>query len=96
VNQRAIRDRTLTHALQEAYRGYLMVGRQPVAFLYLELPPELVDVNVHPTKTEVRFRQPQIIHQAVLLGVRRALQGSPGVSPLAVSSIVAATASDPR
>jgi DNA mismatch repair protein MutL len=94
VNQRAIRDRTLTHALQEAYRGYLMVGRQPVAFLYLELPPELVDVNVHPTKTEVRFRQPQIIHQAVLLGVRRALQGSPGVSPLAVSSIVAATASD--
>ena len=53
---RYVRDRSLSHALNEAYRGLLMVGRMPVAFLHLDLPPEEVDVNVHPTKVEVRFR----------------------------------------
>src|SRR6185436_10717961 len=56
LNGRWIRDRSLGHALQEAYRGLLMTGRYAVAFLFLEMPPELVDVNVHPTKSEVRFR----------------------------------------
>lgn len=55
VNGRPIRDRSLQHALSEAYRGLLTVGRQPVAFLYLEMPIDMVDVNVHPTKQEVRF-----------------------------------------
>ncbi len=55
INGRPIRDRSLQHALTEAYRGLLTVGRQPVAFLYLEMPTDLVDVNVHPTKQEVRF-----------------------------------------
>lgn len=55
VNGRPIRDRSLQHALSEAYRGLLTVGRQPVAFLYLEMPTDMVDVNVHPTKQEVRF-----------------------------------------
>ncbi|HET6879962.1 MAG TPA: DNA mismatch repair endonuclease MutL [Pirellulales bacterium] len=56
LNGRAIRDRSLAHALSEAYRGLLLTGRCPVSFLYLEMPPELVDVNVHPTKLEVRFQ----------------------------------------
>jgi DNA mismatch repair protein MutL len=55
LNGRSIRDRALQHALGEAYRGLLTVGRQPIAFLTLKMPPELVDVNVHPTKLEVRF-----------------------------------------
>ncbi len=55
LNGRPIRDRNLQHALNEAYRGLLTVDRQPIAFLTLTMPPELVDVNVHPTKQEVRF-----------------------------------------
>lgn len=55
LNGRHIRDRSLQHAMGEAYRGLLMVGRFPVCFLQLKMPPELIDVNVHPTKLEVRF-----------------------------------------
>jgi DNA mismatch repair protein MutL len=56
LNGRAIRDRSLQHALGEAYRGLLLTGRQPICFLRLEMPPDLIDVNVHPTKQEVRFQ----------------------------------------
>ena len=56
LNGRAIRDRALSHALSEAYRGLLLTGRYPLSFLHLQMPPELVDVNVHPTKLEVRFQ----------------------------------------
>src|SRR5262249_23032661 len=56
LNGRCIRDRSIAHGLQEAYRGLLMTGRYAVAFLFLDLPPDHVDVNVHPTKAEVRFR----------------------------------------
>lgn len=62
LNGRAIRDRTLMHAVQEAYHGLLMTGRYAVAFLFIELPPNEVDVNVHPTKAEVRFRDSQALH----------------------------------
>lgn len=55
LNGRHIRDRSLQHALGEAYRGLLMVGRFPVCFLGMDMPAELIDVNVHPTKLEVRF-----------------------------------------
>ena len=55
LNGRHIRDRALQHALGEAYRGLLMVGRHPVCFLRMDMPAELMDVNVHPTKLEVRF-----------------------------------------
>lgn len=57
LNGRAIRDRSLQHALSEAYRGLLLTGRYPIAFLRIEMPAELVDVNVHPTKLEVRFQE---------------------------------------
>ncbi|REK05461.1 MAG: DNA mismatch repair endonuclease MutL [Planctomycetota bacterium] len=57
LNGRAIRDRSLGHALSEAFRGLLLSGRYPIAFLRIEMPPEQVDVNVHPTKLEVRFQE---------------------------------------
>ena len=60
-----------SHALNEAYRGLLMIGRMPVAFLHLEIPPEDVDVNVHPTKVEVRFRDSQRVYSQLLSTLRQ-------------------------
>lgn len=74
VNGRPVRDRLLRHALLEAYRDLLPRGRFPTAVLELELPPEAVDVNVHPAKWEVRFADPQTIHRAVSATVRRAIE----------------------
>src|SRR5262249_30523298 len=68
---RYVRDRSLTHALNEAYRGLLMVGRLPVAFLHLDIPPEEVDVNVHPTKVEVRFRDANRVYSHLLATLRQ-------------------------
>jgi DNA mismatch repair protein MutL len=76
VNGRCIRDRSLGHALQEAYRGLLMTGRYAVAVLFLELPPEQVDVNVHPTKAEVRFRDGHALYHLVFRMTRHRLQAS--------------------
>lgn len=73
---RFVRDRSLSHALNEAYRGLLMVGRNPVAFLNLEIPPEEVDVNVHPTKIEVRFRDPQRVYSHLLSTLRQTFLAS--------------------
>ncbi|PHR94572.1 MAG: DNA mismatch repair protein MutL [Blastopirellula sp.] len=66
LNGRHIRDRALQHALTEAYRGLLLTGRFPIAFLKLEMPPEMVDVNVHPTKMEVRFQESGKIYSQLL------------------------------
>jgi DNA mismatch repair protein MutL len=74
VNGRWVRDRSLTHALQEAYRGLLMTGRYAVAFLFLQLPPDQVDVNVHPTKAEVRFRDGNALYHLVFGGIRERLR----------------------
>jgi DNA mismatch repair protein MutL len=68
---RYVRDRSLSHALNEAYRGLLMVGRMPVAFLHLDIPPDQVDVNVHPTKVEVRFRDSQRVYSHLLSTLRQ-------------------------
>ena len=70
LNGRWIQDRSLQHALGEAYRGLLMVGRHPIAVLFLELPPDLVDVNVHPTKSEVRFQDAQQLYRQLLSTLR--------------------------
>lgn len=74
INRRFVRDRFITHALLEAYRTLVPKGRYPVVALFLDLPPAGVDVNVHPTKHEVRFREQVLIHQAVLEAVRQALE----------------------
>lgn len=73
VNGRWIEDRSIAHAVTEAYHTMLMVGRFPVFVLNLELPPDAVDVNVHPTKMQVRFREPGLIYRVVQRTVRRAL-----------------------
>jgi len=70
LNGRWIQDRSLQHALAEAYRGLLMVGRHPVSFLFLELPPAMVDVNVHPNKSEVRFQDSQLLYRQMLKTLR--------------------------
>ncbi|MDB4793349.1 DNA mismatch repair endonuclease MutL [bacterium] len=70
LNGRWIQDRSLQHALGEGYRGLVMVGRYPVAFLFLDLNPEMVDVNVHPTKSEVRFQDSQVLYRLMLSTLR--------------------------
>lgn len=66
LNGRAIRDRSLQHALGEAYRGLLLTGRKPICFLRLTMPPALVDVNVHPMKLEVRFAESGPLYSQLL------------------------------
>jgi DNA mismatch repair protein MutL len=73
VNKRLIRDRLLLHAISEAYRNIIPPTSYPVVLLFLEMPPEEVDVNVHPAKTEVRFRQQSPIHDFVRDSIRNAL-----------------------
>jgi DNA mismatch repair protein MutL len=73
VRGRPIRDRSLAHAIQEGYRGTLLSGRHPMAFLRLEMPADAVDVNVHPAKSEVRFRDPSRIYRLLLSAVRSSL-----------------------
>lgn len=79
VAGRPFRDRAILHAVQEAYRGLLLTGRQPIAFLRFDLPPDAVDVNVHPAKMEVRFREPARLYRLVLSALRsRFLAGGTG------------------
>jgi DNA mismatch repair protein MutL len=73
INRRWVNSRLLARAVTEAYHGLLMEGKHPVAIINISLPPGEVDVNVHPTKTEVKFRNEQIIFTAVQKAVRRAL-----------------------
>ncbi|WP_158794633.1 DNA mismatch repair endonuclease MutL [Granulicella sp. L60] len=81
VNQRLIRDKLILHALSEAYRNILPPTSFPVVLLYLEMPPQEVDVNVHPAKTEVRFRQPSFVHDFVRDTIRTTLmQARPAAS----------------
>ncbi|MGB8853022.1 MAG: DNA mismatch repair endonuclease MutL [Pirellulales bacterium] len=70
VAGRPFRDRSILHAVQEAYRGMLLSGRQPIVFLQFTVPPDAVDVNVHPAKMEVRFREPSRLYRLVLAALR--------------------------
>jgi DNA mismatch repair protein MutL len=75
LNGRIIRDKTVQHAIKEAYRGLIEPGRHPSAVLLIEMDPRGVDVNVHPSKTEVRFRDSSMVHSMILRTLRDALQG---------------------
>jgi DNA mismatch repair protein MutL len=76
LNGRFIRDKFISHAIKEAYRGLLEPNRQPVVFLFIEMPPGDFDVNVHPTKTEVRFDNANLLHSQVLGTLRERLLGT--------------------
>jgi len=89
VNRRWVQDRRLTFAVEEAYSGLLPAGRHPIAIVDLRLPYEEVDVNVHPTKAEVRFRQTNEAFAAVQRAVRQALLEQAPVPPLPSTAGVA-------
>lgn len=77
VNSRAVSDKVLWHAVSEAYRDLLMKGKYPVMVLDLHIDEKLVDVNVHPAKSEVRFHQSQVVHAFVKDSLRRHLLAAP-------------------
>ncbi|MGH9340476.1 MAG: DNA mismatch repair endonuclease MutL [Acidobacteriota bacterium] len=73
VNGRMVRDRVLTHALRQAYQDLIPSSAYPVAFLFIEIDPHQVDVNVHPSKIEIRFRDSRPVHSAIYHGIEEAL-----------------------
>ncbi len=88
VNGRPVKDGTIQHALQEAYRGLIDPGRRPTAVLMLEMTPDAVDVNVHPAKSEVRFRDRSMVHSVVLRAVREALRAADLTPSHAVAALI--------
>ncbi|MDM8543397.1 DNA mismatch repair endonuclease MutL [Desulfococcaceae bacterium HSG9] len=76
VNGRFIRDRMVRHAILQGYAGRLMKGQFPVAVLFITVPYDMVDINVHPTKHEVRFARPRMVHEAVVTSITQTLRQS--------------------
>ncbi|MCZ7585769.1 MAG: DNA mismatch repair endonuclease MutL [Deltaproteobacteria bacterium] len=73
-NGRFLRDRVITHAINTGYRGHVLKGRYPIVVMMIEIAPELVDVNVHPTKSEVRFRKPAGVYDSIVTAIDKTLR----------------------
>ena len=90
VNGRFVRDRVVQHAILEAYRSLLEKRRYPIAVLFIDMPPETVDVNVHPTKHEVRFRNQHQVHDFIVAALRERLQQTVSASAPQIGGFVSA------
>ena len=86
VNGRPVKDRILAHAVMDAYQKVSSKSGTPLVYLFIELPPDKLDVNVHPSKSEVRFVDQQLVHQAVFSSVRNTLRGDGRAPEVFVSS----------
>ncbi|PHS74259.1 DNA mismatch repair endonuclease MutL [Porticoccus sp.] len=97
VNGRSIRDKLVTHAVRQAYRDVMYQGRHPAFVLYLEANPAEIDVNVHPTKHEVRFRDSRTVHDFLFRSLHRAIADiRPGDAPAAQVAIAEQTLGEPH
>ncbi|MFC1962823.1 DNA mismatch repair endonuclease MutL [Chloroflexota bacterium] len=95
VNRRWVQSHLLTRAVEEAYKGYLQVGRYPLAVINLSLPPTEMDVNVHPAKTEIRFRNDHLVFSVVSRAVRQTLLSGPAPE-IAAARLTSAPAASPE
>jgi DNA mismatch repair protein MutL len=93
INGRFIRDRVVQHAIIQAYRNFMEKGRFPIVVLFITVPPGEVDVNVHPTKHEVRFREQGQVHDALQAAVMGVLRSTPWIKPSPQRYTVSAAAS---
>ena len=96
INGRIVRDRMLNHAIRLAYQHTLPIGRQAAYVLHLEIEPDRFDVNVHPTKQEVRFRETRMVHDFLSRSLRQALHGGPQAANNMASGQVSEAASGYR
>src|SRR5579872_3972705 len=94
VNKRLVRDRLILHAIHEAYRNVLPPSVFPAVLLFLDMPPEEVDVNVHPAKIEVRFRHPQFVHDFTRDSIRQALSRARPIPSFSGTAAAAAVAGE--
>jgi DNA mismatch repair protein MutL len=95
VNRRLVRDRLILHAIHEAYRNILPQTVFPATLLFLEMPYDEVDVNVHPAKIEVRFRRSQFVHDFTRDAIRQALMGARPIASFATAAVSAGIAPNP-
>ena len=94
VNRRLVRDRLILHAIHEAYRNILPPTVFPATLLFLEMPYDEVDVNVHPAKIEVRFRRSQFVHDFTRDAIRQALMGARPIASFATAAVAAAAGAE--